>query len=177
METEYKGMQAPRLGHWCVLICTSGLQNFLGTGHLVCFATCWDGETFPFQELCKIPSHCFGTWRVTIVKHLIFLSFSFFLKKTKEYKEAFKSTAVVGGCAFCGDTTVHSISWNVLGVTFNKMCCLTASRKTSWIVKMSAMWALPARWHAFLTVLQKAFIDNVGNGIVLLDSVLEAFVD
>lgn len=93
------------------------------------FATCWDGETFPFQEFCKIPSRCFGTRRVTIVKNLIFLSFFFKKKNPKEYREAFKSTAVVGGCAFCMDTTVHSISWSALGVTFNKMSCFNSFKK------------------------------------------------
>lgn len=53
------------------------------------FATCWDGETFPFQEFCKIPSRCFGTWRVTIVKNLIFLSF--FLKKNPKNTEKHSS--------------------------------------------------------------------------------------
>lgn len=71
---------------------------------------------------------------------------------------------------------VHSISWNALGMIFNKMCCLTASRKTSLIVKMYAMEALPARWHAFSTVQQRAFIAKVENGIVLLENVLKVFV-
>lgn len=71
---------------------------------------------------------------------------------------------------------VHSISWNALGMTFNKMCCLTASRKTSLIVKTYAMGVLPARWHAFPTVQQKTSIAKVENGIVLLESVLEVFV-
>lgn len=55
----------------------------------------------PFQEICKIPSHYFGAWRVTFVKNWIFLSFF----SNKEYKGTFKSTAVVGGCGFCRDTT------------------------------------------------------------------------
>lgn len=71
---------------------------------------------------------------------------------------------------------VHSISWNALGMTFNKMCSLRVLRKTSLIVKTYAMGALPARWHDFPTVQQKMFIVEVENGLVLLESVLEVFV-
>lgn len=56
---------------------------------------------FPFEELCKMSSHCFGAWRVTSVKYLVFLSFF----PNKEDKRTLKSTAVVGGCGFCRDTT------------------------------------------------------------------------
>lgn len=71
---------------------------------------------------------------------------------------------------------VHSIPWNALGMTFNKMCCLTALRKASFIVKPCAMGALPARWHASPTARQKTFTAKVENGIVLLEGILQVFV-
>lgn len=77
-------------------------------------------STCSFQELCKTPSCCFGAWRVTFVKIWIFLSFF----PNKEYKGTIKSTAVVGGCGFCRDTTyipshgMHLV-WHLTNVLLN----------------------------------------------------------
>lgn len=72
---------------------------------------------FPFQELCKIPSHCFGAWRVTVVKKMgIFVLFS---------KQGVQKNIQIYSCGgrlwFLQGHHVHSISWNALGVTFNEM--------------------------------------------------------
>lgn len=71
---------------------------------------------------------------------------------------------------------VHSISWNALGMTFNKMCCLTTLRKTSFTVKTCAVGARPAGWHDFPTGQQKTVVAKGENDIVLLQSVLMVFV-
>jgi len=79
-----------------------------------------------------MPNRCLGAWRVTLVKKLdIFVLFA---------KQGIQRNIQIYSCGgrtwFLQGHHVHSISWNALGMTFNKMCCLTASRKTSLVVKM-----------------------------------------